>query len=32
MEYLEIVETIMPYLINKIMTGVEDKIFESLES
>ena len=32
MEYLEIVETIMPYLINKVMTGVEDKIFESLES
>ncbi|CAD8050922.1 unnamed protein product [Paramecium sonneborni] len=32
MEYLHIVENIMPYVINKIMTGVEDKIFESLES
>lgn len=32
MEYLQIVETIMPYVIEKIMTGVEDKIFGSLES
>ncbi|CAK72174.1 unnamed protein product (macronuclear) [Paramecium tetraurelia] len=32
MEYLEIVETIIPFLINKIMTQIEDNIFASLES
>ncbi|CAD8048477.1 unnamed protein product [Paramecium sonneborni] len=31
MEYLEIIETIIPYVINKILIGVEDKILLNLE-
>lgn len=31
MEYLEIIETIIPYVINQILIGVEDKIVQKLE-
>ncbi|CAD8141867.1 unnamed protein product [Paramecium octaurelia] len=31
MEYLEIIETIIPYVINQILMGVEDKIVQKLE-
>ncbi|CAD8046360.1 unnamed protein product [Paramecium primaurelia] len=32
MEYITIVETIIPFLINKIMITIEDKIFANLQS